>query len=95
VGYEGFEFSAQGVSLDPVYHVTAVAGAEGDGASGVDVRKVGFDVFEAFYEVDVRTAAPVVLDPVLEGHAVSGTAGLIRSYHYIALLRKDGGVPAG
>lgn len=94
VGDEGFEFATERVSLDPVYHVTAVGGAEGDGAGGVDVGEVGFDVFEAFYQVGVRTATPVVLDAVLEGHSVACTTCWVGSYDDVALFGENGWIPA-
>ncbi len=93
VGDEGFELAAEGVALDPVDHEAAVGGAEGDGAGGVDVREVGGDVFEAFDEIDVWTAAPVVLNAVLEVHAIAGRAGGIGSYHDVAGFGKDSRVP--
>lgn len=58
VRHQRFEFPPKGVPLDPVDHVPAVRGAERHGVRGIDVRQVSFDVFEAFDDVLVGSAAP-------------------------------------
>src|SRR6202044_1890775 len=70
VGDDALE--AVGVAEDPVGHVAAVAGAEGALAVFVD-EGVGFlGVGEAGHEVGEGFAAPVAVDSVDEGLAVTG-----------------------
>ena len=95
MGYEGFELSSERVALDPIYHVAAVTCPKGDSAGGVDIRDVLFDVGESFFEIEVRTAAPLVFDSVLERHAVAGGTGGIPCYYDIAGFSEDEGIPAG
>lgn len=83
------------MALNPVDHEAAVRGTEGYGAGGVDVGEVGFDVFEAFDQIDVWTATPILFDAVLECHAVACAAGWVGSYDNVTLLCVDEGVPAG
>ena len=91
---ERFKLPAQRVPLDPIHHVPAVAGAQGDGVVGVDEGKLVLDVREPAHEIFIWKPAPAVADGVGEGLAVAGRAGGVGADDDVALLGEDGGVPA-
>ena len=95
VRHEGLELPSKRVPLDPVYHVSAVRSAQGDGPRGINVGEVAFDVFEAFNEILVRLAAPIVFDAILERHTISAAARGIGGDDDVALLSEDSRVPSG
>lgn len=72
VGYQGFEFAAERVSLNPVHHIPAIRGTEGNGAFRVNVIDVLLDVVEAQHKVFVRQTTPLALDGICEGLTVRG-----------------------
>ena len=88
------ELAAERMALDPIHHVAAVAGAQADGAAGIDVRHVLLDVFEALDEILVGQAAPLLLDGVGEGLAVAGGSRGVGADGDVALFGEDGWVPA-
>ena len=92
---ECFEFPSEGMPLNPVHHIPTVGSSQRDGPRGIDIRKVSFHIVESLNEIVVGSATPLVLNTVLECHAVSRAARGVGRYNYIALLGDYGRVPSG
>lgn len=95
--YQGFEFAAERLALDPVDHVAAVTGAEGNGAGRVDegVVFVVLNVLKGVDEINVWPASPLSLNRVHEFLAVSGASSGINRDNDVSMFREYGEVPAG
>lgn len=90
---ERFEFPCKTLASDPVDHVPAIGGAEGDGAGGVDVGHIFLDVGEAGFEIDVGRAAPIAVAGGEESVAEARGSGGVGQHDDVACFGEDGGVP--
>jgi hypothetical protein len=61
--HKGLELTAKLVTLDPVDHVSSVAGTNGDGASSVNVLEtlIMLQIFKASLKICIRQPAPGTL----------------------------------
>ena len=85
---------AIGMAENPVGHEAAIAGSESALAGLVDERVMLLGVVEAGHEVGEGLAAPVAVDAIDEGLAVSGRAARVDHDDDVAVGGEEFGVPA-
>jgi len=77
-----------------VDHITSITCAKSNGTACIDIWKVLFNVLESFDQVKVRTAAPLIFDPILKVHAIARATCGIRCDYNVALLGEDCRIPS-
>ena len=88
------ELPTQGVSLDPIDHVSSVASTKCNRVIGIHIIHVRLDVLEEHLQVFVRPSSILVVDVLRQILAVPGTAADVGSNDDVALLGEDGRIPA-
>ena len=82
------------LSLDPVHHIAAIAGAERASVLGIDIGILRRSGREAQLQIFQRLATPILVDRVSEGLAIAGRAMEIDDHRGIAMGGERLGIPA-